>query len=63
MEVTKVINRMKRVILITTINSVIAILTTSIIMYILKMDINLENFMIVFISVLVIFFLGDLVTM
>ena len=57
------INRMKRVILITTINSVIAILTTSIIMYILKMDINLENFMIVFISVLVIFFLGDLVTM
>lgn len=63
MEVTKVINRMKRVILITTINSVIGIITTNIIMFILKMNINLENFMIVFISVLVIFFLGDLVTM
>ena len=57
------INRMKRVILITTINSVIGIITTNIIMFILKMNINLENFMIVFISVLVIFFLGDLVTM
>ena len=63
MEVTKVNNRMKRVILITTINSVIGIITTNIIMFILKMNINLENFMIVFISVLVIFFLGDLGTM
>ena len=56
-------NKIKKVILVTIINCIIAILTTSIIMYILKMDINLENFMIVFISVLVIFFLGDLVTM
>ena len=63
MEMTKVMNKIKKVILVTIINCIIAILTTSIIMYILKMDINLENFMIVFISVLVIFFLGDLVTM
>lgn len=63
MEVTKVMNKIKKVILVTIINCIIAILTTSIIMYILKMDINLENFMVVFISVLVIFFLGDLVTM
>ena len=56
-------NKIKKVILVTIINCIIAILTTSIIMYILKMDINLENFMVVFISVLVIFFLGDLVTM
>ena len=43
-------------------NIIIPVITATLMMFILKMNINLENFVIVFIFVLVIFFLGDLGT-
>lgn len=44
-------------------NIVIPVITAILMMLVLKMNINLENFVIVFIFILVIFFLGDLGTM
>lgn len=44
-------------------NIVIPVITAILMMLILKMNINLENFVVALIFVLVIFFLGDLGTM